>query len=220
MRCNMKQWTKDSLVAVAALGTGLYIALPRNISQVDQVSDLNIPLIETPYMPQEISLPQQVPSCSLEDMITKNLSQLPTVPEDSQYTDPNKAGHPLYRITDPELQVAPHFKLREFVTSGGQVQEYARISPGIVSAMEQLRNTIGQPIIITSGYRCPERNTAVGGSSKSRHMSGDAVDIDVKGMSPQVLSEKVIEVLGEDIGLHTYADGHVHVDLRGYKARW
>ncbi len=206
---------KDSLTALVAIGTGIYITLPHNPLRQEDLQEITRPVIETPYVKQEV--PQ---SLSLDEMIVHNLRALPQVPENPKYTDPNEANHPLYQITNPELQLTPNFKVKEFVTSGGRVQEYARISPDIVLAMQQLRDTLGQPIVITSGYRCPERNEAVGGSSKSRHMSGDAVDIDVKGMSPQALSEKVIEVLGEDIGLHTYADGHVHVDLRGYKARW
>ena len=67
-----------------------------------------------------------------------------------------------------------------------------RIGPDIVLAMQQLRD-IGQPIVITSGYRCPERNEA--SVDLKVDIWWNAVDIDVKGMSPQALSEKVIEVL-------------------------
>lgn len=35
------------------------------------------------------------------------------------------------------------------------------------------------PIKVTSGYRCPELNQAVGGSSGSQHMHGEAADITV-----------------------------------------
>ena len=43
---------------------------------------------------------------------------------------------------------------------------------------EPLRTYIGGPIKINSFFRCPELNTAIGGSSKSQHCKGQAIDID------------------------------------------
>lgn len=40
-----------------------------------------------------------------------------------------------------------------------------------------VRKRINMPIIISSGYRCPKLNTAVGGAAHSYHMLGRAVDI-------------------------------------------
>ena len=43
---------------------------------------------------------------------------------------------------------------------------------------ETLRNYVGGPIKINSFFRSPELNTAIGGSSKSQHCKGQAIDID------------------------------------------
>ena len=43
---------------------------------------------------------------------------------------------------------------------------------------EPLRSWVGGPIRINSFYRGPELNKAIGGSTKSQHMIGQAVDID------------------------------------------
>jgi zinc D-Ala-D-Ala carboxypeptidase len=43
---------------------------------------------------------------------------------------------------------------------------------------EPLRNYVGGPIKINSFFRCPELNTTIGGSSKSQHCKGQAIDID------------------------------------------
>ena len=43
---------------------------------------------------------------------------------------------------------------------------------------EPLRVWIGGPIKINSFFRSPELNTAIGGSSKSQHCKGQAIDID------------------------------------------
>ena len=43
---------------------------------------------------------------------------------------------------------------------------------------EPLREWVGGPIKINSFFRCPELNKAIGGSSKSQHCKGQAIDID------------------------------------------
>ena len=46
---------------------------------------------------------------------------------------------------------------------------------------EPLREWVGGPIRINSFFRGPELNTAIGGSSKSQHCKGQAMDIDDGG---------------------------------------
>ena len=43
---------------------------------------------------------------------------------------------------------------------------------------EPLRTYVGGPIKINSFFRCPELNKAIGGSSKSQHCQGQAIDLD------------------------------------------
>ena len=43
---------------------------------------------------------------------------------------------------------------------------------------EPLREWVGGPIKINSFFRCPDLNKAIGGSSKSQHCQGQAIDID------------------------------------------
>ena len=43
---------------------------------------------------------------------------------------------------------------------------------------EPLRSYVGGPIKINSFFRCPELNKAIGGSGKSQHCHGQAIDID------------------------------------------
>lgn len=50
-----------------------------------------------------------------------------------------------------------------------------------VNVLQPLRNWYGKPICISSGYRCPRLNIAVGGSKTSQHLRGEAADIDIKG---------------------------------------
>lgn len=43
--------------------------------------------------------------------------------------------------------------------------------------LDPLREAWGKPITVTSGYRCPELNKAVGGAATSQHLLGEAADI-------------------------------------------
>lgn len=49
--------------------------------------------------------------------------------------------------------------------------------------LEPLRSELGVPIIVTSGYRSPELNMAVGGAKYSLHTEGKAADIITPGFS-------------------------------------
>lgn len=42
--------------------------------------------------------------------------------------------------------------------------------------MDKVRDLLGHPVLVSSGYRCPELNAAVRGSPTSSHMRGEAVD--------------------------------------------
>ena len=48
--------------------------------------------------------------------------------------------------------------------------------------LEPLSAFANQPIIISSSYRCPQLNAAVGGSKTSQHMKGEACDIHLSDM--------------------------------------
>lgn len=47
----------------------------------------------------------------------------------------------------------------------------------VEAVLDPLRNRYGHPIHVSSGYRCPRLNKAVGGSATSQHMTGEAADI-------------------------------------------
>jgi uncharacterized protein YcbK (DUF882 family) len=92
-----------------------------------------------------------------------------------------------------------------------------KLEEALVEKLQKLRDMIGKPIIIHSGYRTPEYNAQVGGAKESQHMEGKAADISVKGMTSEELA-KLAEKVGFN-GIGIYA-GFVHCDVRSYKARW
>lgn len=84
------------------------------------------------------------------------------------------------------MRLSPHFVLREFTksatadsmrNSNTPTPEHLENLKHLASQMEQVREILGgNPIIITSGYRNPEVNRAVGGVPNSSHAQGQAVD--------------------------------------------
>ena len=84
-----------------------------------------------------------------------------------------------------DFKLTPHFRLREFIASDVARERGIdnRASPEIVerlrylaSHLEDVRAVLGVPLQISSGYRCPALNRAVGGSVRSDHMQGLAAD--------------------------------------------
>ena len=47
-----------------------------------------------------------------------------------------------------------------------------------INIFQPLREAFGLPIYVSSGYRSGELNTAIGGSSRSQHVEGRALDLD------------------------------------------
>ncbi len=81
-----------------------------------------------------------------------------------------------------------------------------------------MRQLCGKPLVINSGYRCPNHNANVGGEKNSYHLVGEAADVAAPpGISPEELA-LIAEKAGAD-GIGIYPWG-VHVDVRGYSARW
>jgi hypothetical protein len=47
----------------------------------------------------------------------------------------------------------------------------------VEEVLEPVRERLGRPIIVNSGYRCPIHNAAVGGVANSQHLRGEAADL-------------------------------------------
>lgn len=58
----------------------------------------------------------------------------------------------------------------------------------VLNILDPLRERIGRPIIITSGYRNKRVNELIGGSKTSQHLSGKAADIHVKGYTSEQMN--------------------------------
>ena len=89
--------------------------------------------------------------------------------------------------------------------------------------LQVIRDHIGEPLQILSGYRSPEHNAKVGGKKNSYHMKAMAADLTCKSLTPKKLHALIEELIAnkriKQGGLGLYP-GFVHYDIRGAKARW
>lgn len=142
----------------------------------------------------------------------------------AEHWDPCDTDLPLY-ATGPTVRpqkLAPNFTVGELVSSGGVPADVARISPALVRCLQALRDRVGRPVLISSGYRSWARNVAVYRGrtpTASRHCSGQAADISVAGMSGLDLAKAALDACGRNIGVGIGAT-FAHVDVRGTWARW
>jgi len=71
--------------------------------------------------------------------------------------------------------------------------------------LQEIRDGIKSPIIVSSGYRSPYLNNAIGGSKTSAHMKGMAADISTPSMTPLELSQWIAEnIPGFDQVIHEF----------------
>lgn len=106
--------------------------------------------------------------------------------------------------------LSAHFSREEFACKDRC--GYGQPHPRLVNRLEALRVRIGgKPIAIVSGLRCPPRNAAVSGASRSRHQSGEAADIPSGLVRPGTARAAGFRGIG-------VRDGWVvHVDVRRTK---
>ncbi len=123
------------------------------------------------------------------------------------------------------MNLTKDFELKEFCTS----ETAARMGRPIIptdaitaqlarlckTALQPIRDSLGKPLIITSGYRPPWLNALIGGSKTSAHMLGRAADFHCYGMRNYDLAqfiESLVEKLMIDQLIYEYGQW-VHVGI-------
>lgn len=86
------------------------------------------------------------------------------------------------------MKISNHISYKEAIRSNTATRRGIDNTPGdyevtnmvgvAENIFEPLRQWVGGPIKINSMFRCEELNTAIGGSSRSQHCQGRAIDID------------------------------------------
>jgi uncharacterized protein YcbK (DUF882 family) len=104
-----------------------------------------------------------------------------------------------------------------------------QLAIGLLILLEELKTHYnGAPVTLTSGARCRKYNTLIGSNNRSQHavthddQIAEAVDVQVSGVTPRQLYTHMCQLpYANLLGLGLYqGKGFVHIDIRGYGARW
>lgn len=121
------------------------------------------------------------------------------------------------KAKDGNKKLSANFKVREFACTDGSDPIF--IDSELVNVLQKIRAHFGKSVTITSAYRTPGKNKAVGGQTYSQHLYGRAADIKVKGVSPQKVVAYAEKLLPNKGGIGTYST-FTHIDVRSTKSRW
>lgn len=108
------------------------------------------------------------------------------------------------------MKLTAHFTLGELTRSSTAERlhldntptpEALRALQTTAEMLERIRTTLGRPVIVTSAYRSPEVNRAVGGAASSDHMAGQAADIVVPAFGTPHLVASALAPLVSVLGI-------------------
>ncbi len=138
------------------------------------------------------------------------------------------------KLSDP-IYVGSNFNWGEATKNGSRLPVQSTIDGVIVPAAQITANIVkiareldkvradfgNRPITVTSWYRDPVSNKAVGGVRNSQHLWGWAADIQIDGYAPHEVAAKLQDTWAGGLG---DSDSFTHLDLRHLlgraAARW
>lgn len=127
--------------------------------------------------------------------------------------------------------LTPNFSMREFRCAHWLLGPDEDLLVRLAANLQVIRDALGAPVVVVSGYRCPDCNRACGGARNSRHMVGDAADFRSPGWDVEDLARVVLALIREGriseggVGVYwrgrkTQLEPFLHYDCRGTPARW
>lgn len=146
-------------------------------------------------------------------ILSKNISE-PVKPKATKSVD----GIGTYSATkEGGKLLSKNFTVREFRCKDGS--DEVKVADDLIVLLQKIRDHFGKPVNIISGYRTQSYNNRCNGARQSKHMTGEAADIQVRG-----ITAKEVALYAESIGVGgvgAYLYGFVHVDCRkDKKVRW
>ena len=121
------------------------------------------------------------------------------------------------KAKDGSKKLSANFRVKEFACADGSDPIF--VDSDLVNILQKIRTHFGKSVTITSAYRTPARNKAVGGVAYSQHLYGRAADISVKDTQPEKVASYADKLMPNKGGIGTYKT-FTHIDTRAAKARW
>jgi putative chitinase len=130
------------------------------------------------------------------------------------------------------MQLTPHFSLAELTVTKTKIdntpsKEVIEVLRTTAFYMEKVREILSNvAITINSGYRSPDVNRAIGGSSNSAHLYGYAVDFTAYGHTPLTVANtlaksnlKFDQLIYEKTWVHISFDPRMRGELLTLKSK-
>lgn len=121
-------------------------------------------------------------------------------------------------------KLSENFTLEEFtrsdkakelgITNEPGDKELAALRVLVSRTIQPLRDKLGVPIHVNSGYRCPELNKAVGGVPTSQHQKGEAADLSIDGKANDILEALENNNIPFDQAILYRRQNFLHVSLK------
>lgn len=121
-------------------------------------------------------------------------------------------------------KLSENFTLEEFTRSDKAKELGITNEPGekelsalrvlVSRTIQPLRDKLGVPIHVNSGYRCPELNKAVGGVPTSQHQKGEAADLSIDGKAADILEALENSNIPFDQAILYRKQNFLHVSLK------
>lgn len=93
------------------------------------------------------------------------------------------------------------------------------VQPVLLDKFKALQNVWGESVPVVSGYRDPDRNKKAGGAKHSKHLSGDALDLDVSGWSNEKRVNFIRTASAQGFGGIGVYKNSIHLDA-GTRRAW
>ena len=130
------------------------------------------------------------------------------------------------------MQLTPHFSLAELTVTNQKIdntpsKEVIEVLRTTAFYMEKVRELLGNvAVTINSGYRSPDVNRAVGGTSNSSHTHGYAVDFTAYGHTPLTVANTIAKsnlkfdkLIYEKTWVHISFDPHMRGEILTLKGK-
>lgn len=82
------------------------------------------------------------------------------------------------------------------IWNGANHEQEENLTALVEKVLDPLRMLYGKPIKVSSGFRCPTLNKAVGGVSNSQHLRGEAADLDTGSLAE---NRKLAQLIADNL---------------------
>ena len=125
-----------------------------------------------------------------------------------------------YNIYFEIMKLTKNFELEEFACKDGTPvpKRYYENCKELAENLQVLRDSLGVPLVVLSGYRTVKHNKKIGGASASFHLTASAVDLKASTIPTYKIYMRILKLMAEGVmkkgGLKCYPTW-VHYDIRG-----